>query len=216
MKVYTEEKSLKDKVKFEERKITEISKKKKQTDTDKKNLQKHKDNIKKHEKRLMELAKEQETMRIYTPDKDKTPDISNIVSPMPGSDRQLTVKGKEIKDCMTEDGWTYAVGSQRKIGKHQVESIMRAKRNPFFKSVKPLKCPDDFTVGQDETIVKQWLVWQHEATVMFVIPEQDKVITFDTSASLGGKTIKALGTQVRNLSDLVGNEMVFVGFMQEK
>jgi len=146
--------------------------------------------------------------------KDKTPDISNIVSPMEGDDRQLLEKGRVIEDCMSDGEWTYSVNAERKVGKSKVSSIMRAKPNLYFRKT-PLKCPDDFTVGQDKTIVKQWLVWQHEATVMYVIPDQNEVITFDTSFKLGKEDVKALGTRIRSLSDLVGNDKVFVGYMPE-
>jgi hypothetical protein len=73
-------------------------------------------------------------------------------------------------------------------------------------------------VGQDQAIVKQWLVWKHEATVLAVIPDQDKVVTFDTSFGWGGKEVKALGTRVRTLDKLLNPEkdQVFVGYMQGK
>jgi hypothetical protein len=120
---------------------------------------------------------------------------------------------------MTDDGWTYSVNDKRTVGKNKMNSVMRAKPNPYFRTA-PLKCPDELMEGQDETIVKQWLTWQHEATVMFVIPETDTVVTFDTSFKLGvgdsAEDVKALGTRKRRLSDLVGDENLFVGYMQEK
>lgn len=213
------EKPLEDKIMYWERQIQELNKKKKQTEKDKKKIDEYTEHIKSHNQRLKELEPAKKSMHIFTPGKDKTPDISNIISPMEGDDRQLMEEGKVITDCMSDGKWTYSVNAERKVGKSQVESIMRAMPNPYFRKT-PLKCPDDFTEGQDKNIVKQWLVWQHEATVMYVIPDQNKVVTFDTSFKLGKgkqeKEIKALGTRIRYLKDLVGNEKVFVGYMPDK
>jgi hypothetical protein len=215
MTIYKEEVGIKRKIKNAEEKIDTIGKKKTQTNKDAESLKAQKAVIADNNKKLEALKTQQKTMLIYTPEKDKTPDISNIVSPM-GPDTQLLQKGKPITDCMNDGEWTYSVNDKRQVGKSQVESVMRAKANPFFTRTTPLKCPDDFLAGQDKTIVKQWLVWQHEATVMFVIPENSKVITFDTSFKLGKEEVKALGTRIRHLSDLINNDNIFVGFIPGK
>jgi hypothetical protein len=215
MKIYNEEPSLKGKINFLEGQIQELNKKKKQTGKDKRKIETYAEQIKTHNKRLQELEISKKSMHIFTPEKDKTPDISNIVSPMEDDDRQLMENGKVIEDCMSDGDWTYSVNTERKVGKNKVFSIMRAKPNTYFRTT-PLKCPDDFTEGQDKNIVKQWLVWEHEATVMYVIPDRKMVVTFDTSFKLGKDNVQALGTRIRDLSELVGNDKVFVGYMPGK
>ncbi len=219
LKVYKEEEALKATIRRNEKNKTETSTKRKKTPRDEGNLKKYDSAIAAAQLRLDELKKQQETMRIFTPGKDKTPDNSNIVRPMEGSGLGLVSKGKKITECMTDDGWTYSVNDKRTVGKNKMSSIMRAKPNSFLRTA-PLKCPDELMEGQDDTIVKQWLTWQHEATVMFVIPETDTVVTFDTSFKLGvgddAKEVKALGTRKRRLSDLLGDENLFVGYMPEK
>jgi uncharacterized protein DUF4157 len=218
MKVYKEETKLKDEVKYLQGQVDALTKKKNQTASDKARIKRHGEDIARRNKRLQELGDSQKSMHIYTPEKDTTPDISNIVSPMQGDARRLTLTkaGTEIKDCASDGEWTYSI-AQRQVGKSKVESVMRAKPNPFLRTA-PLKCPDELTVGQDQAIVKQWLVWKHEATVLAVIPDQDKVVTFDTSFGWGGKEVKALGTRVRTLDKLLNPEkdQVFVGYMQGK
>ena len=215
MKIYNEEERLKKDIRFFEGQIQGFKEKKKQTEKDKTKIENYAAKIQAHNARLKELENSQQSMHIYTPEKDKTPDISNIVSLMEGEGRQLMEKGKVITDCMSDGKWTYSINAERKVGKSKVPSIMRAQPNPYFRK-DPLKCPDDFTEGQDKNIVKQWLVWQHEATVMYVIPDQNKVVTFDTSFKLGKEEVKALGPRIREVSDLVDNDRVFVGYMPEK
>jgi Domain of unknown function (DUF4157) len=178
-------------------------------------------------------------------DKEKfIPDNSNIVSPFPESELKLfdtdnpyteknangrtiadfTESSFEIKDKLTKNGWTYSFDQNRiqikgdsgRIDK--LESIMRVMPNPNV-GVCPdgeKSCPLEFTNVPNPKLIKQWLVWKHQATVMFVIPSQNKIVTFDTSGSFNDVPIRGLTPRERTLDSMIGNKNIFVGFSPGK
>jgi len=85
---------------------------------------------------------------------------------------------------------------------------MRAMLNPY--DCRDDDCTLEFSTTPNPQVVKQWLKFAHEATVMH---SDDRVtITFDTSTDWNGQDVKGMGTRRRRTSDLVNNPRVLVGF----
>jgi hypothetical protein len=173
------------------------------------------------------MLKDRDEMKLFKPQQEKgfIPDVSNIVSTFPEKELPLLETegpGFEIKDGHKSNGWTYSIDKERvqkkrivnkveKIDKY--ESVMRVKPNPNH-GVCPKgeqSCPLNFDNKPDPKLLKQWLVWKHQATVMFVKPP-GTVITFDTSGSFHDTKISGLTPLERSLGSLIGNKNIFVGF----
>ncbi|MGN6212327.1 eCIS core domain-containing protein [Parafilimonas sp.] len=133
----------------------------------------------------------------------------------------------EITDGLKRNGWTYSINDTRitrTVGKGDKAkqlsfgSVMRVKPNPNA-GVCPdgeKSCPLNFDDKPDPKLIKQWLTWRHQATVAFVIPDENKVVTFDTSGSFGGTAIKGLTLRERSLSSMISESNLFVGYHPEE
>lgn len=132
----------------------------------------------------------------------------------------------EISDRLKHNGWTYSINDTRvtrQVGKGDKQktlnfgSVMRVKPSPNT-GVCPdgeKSCPLNFDDKPDPKLIKQWLVWKHQATVAFVIPDENKVVTFDTSGSFGGTPIKGLTLRERYVGSMTGEDNLFVGYHPE-
>lgn len=129
----------------------------------------------------------------------------------------------EIADGLKQNGWTYSINNTRitrTVGKDDKKktlnfgSVMRVMPNPNA-GVCPQgekSCPLNFDNRPDPALIKQWLKWTHMATVAFVIPDENKVVTFNTSGSFDGTAIKGLTLRELSLSSMIEKDNLFVGY----
>lgn len=159
--------------------------------------------------RIQEIEEDYESMRIYMPEKDKLPDISNIVSPSDSVGDKYKMGDFSVTDGATDKaGWTYKV-RQQQIRKSKATTIMRVKRNPYDTKNDP-NIPLDFSTSPNPKMVKQWMKWQHQATVMHA--DANNVVTYDTSTSFDGDKVKGMGAKKRPTGGILNNPKVFVGY----
>ncbi|MFP2924895.1 DUF4157 domain-containing protein [Pyxidicoccus sp. 3LG] len=161
---------------------------------------------------LDDSKKALDAMRAFKPEAGKLPDISNMVSPMGASGGPL--RFENIATSALGEGtdtskhqWTYKVQEQV-IGKHKVTTIMRARLNPY--DCRDGGCILEFSTTPNPKVVKQWLTFMHEATVMY--SDKDLTVTFDTSTQFAGQDVAAMGARKRSTAELVNNPKVMVGF----
>ena len=184
------------------------------------------------EAKLEALKKRISAMEVFLPEKDKTPDYSNTFVPFDSPDLEMKEGGKQIVDGMKDgEGWTYSVNDKRLVAGHPtkkpdkdkpavnipVKTIMRVKPNLFYCPDGEKSCPLDFSENKNKKLIKQWMIWKHEATVMFVMPTKE-IITYDTSGSFNNTQIKGMSAQRRNLNSLLNPDRghrIFVGFAPE-
>lgn len=188
------------------------------------------------------MLEERSKIDLFKTPKEKSfvPDFSNLVSPFPEADLKIfdTQKvyketqagnqaivdveesGFEIKNGITRNGWTYSINEDRvelksKKGTTKVSSVMRVQPNPFVCSQPGSKCDLEFSNKPNPNLVKQWLIWRHQATVLFVKPPST-IYTFDTSGRFNDTKISGLTVMERHLSSMTGTKNVFVGFTPGK
>ncbi len=132
----------------------------------------------------------------------------------------------EISDGLKHNGWTYSINDTRvtrQVGRGNNQktlnfgSVMRVRPSPNVGDCPDgeKSCPLNFDDKPDRKLLKQWLVWKHQATVAFVLPDENKVITFDTSGSFGGTPIKGLTLRERYVGSMTGENNLFVGYHPE-
>ncbi|MCP3138163.1 eCIS core domain-containing protein [Pyxidicoccus xibeiensis] len=170
------------------------------------------DKLKQLELQLASAKKALQGMRAFKPEAGKLPDISNMVSPMGAAGGAL-----RFEDIATgplgaagdpnRNPWTYKTQVQL-IGKHSVTTIMRAMPNPY--DCANGKCTVEFSTTPNPQVVKQWLTFMHEATVMY--SDKDLTVTFDTATQFAGQDVAAMGARKRLTSELIDNPKVLVGF----
>ncbi len=83
---------------------------------------------------------------------------------------------------------------------------MRVQPNPFVCSQPGSKCDLEFSNKPNPNLVKQWLIWRHQATVLFVKPPST-IYTFDTSGRFNDTKISGLTVMERHLSSMTGTKM---------
>ncbi|WP_395826048.1 hypothetical protein [Archangium minus] len=161
---------------------------------------------------LEDAKKVLEGIRAFKPEVGKLPDISNMVSPMGPAggplrfeDIATTGLGEDAEE--RKHPWTYKTQVQV-IGKRRVTTIMRAMLNPY--DCRNGGCTLEFSTTPNPKVVKQWLTFEHEATVMY--SDEKVTFTFDTSTAFAGKHVAALGARKRLTAELLNNPKVFVGF----
>ncbi|MCE9672833.1 DUF4157 domain-containing protein [Myxococcus stipitatus] len=185
------------------------------TDAARKELAKRQDEFDKKKAALKESEANLAKMRIYNPETASLPDISQLVSPMGPVGGNLrfedlaTVPLPEDKEA-TKHKWEYRVQVQDIRGT-RITTIMRAVLNPH--DCANGGCTLEFTTTPNRQVIKQWLTFQHEATV--VSSDESVTITFDTSTQFKGKEVKALGERKRNTQDLLDKAHILVGFAPE-
>jgi hypothetical protein len=185
------------------------------------------------EKKLAALKKKINSMEVFLPEKDKTPDYSNTFVPFDSPDLEMKEDGKSITDGMKDkEGWTYSVNDKRLVAGHPtkkpdkdkppvnipVKTIMRVRPNPFYCPGGEKSCPLDFSENKNKKLIKQWMIWRHEATVMFVMPNTQEIITYDTAGTFDKTKIKGMSAQRRSLNSLLHPDKghrIFVGFAPE-
>lgn len=161
-------------------------------------------------KQLAAAKKALDGMRAFRPEKGELPDISNIVSPMGAAGGPLrfeNIATAGLGDDSDKQPWSYQIQTQR-IGQHEVTTIMRAMLNPY--DCRDGGCTLEFSTTPNPKVVKQWLTFMHEATVMYA--DDDLTVTFDTSTRFDGQEVAAMGARKRNTAELLNNPKVLVGF----
>lgn len=142
----------------------------------------------------------------YLPEGAKLPDVSNMYDV-----RDLAQYGFS-ESRVAESGWEMR-RQQQMIGKQTMETVMRVKPN-VPENGASAGMPLDFTTAKNPLMVKQWLQWQHEATVAF--SSSSGTITFDTSFEFDGRSYNGMGLRKRDTSKLIQDRMVFVGYSPEQ
>ena len=148
-------------------------------------------------------------MSTFTPEDDRLPDISHIISPDSFGDDIHVGKLKFKENFKDAEGWTYHTGVKA-INKHRSANVlMRVRPNPFY-----FEAGDnpklDFTFSKNPKMIKQYMRWTHEATIMYA--DDSATITFDTWAKYQGKEINGQSTRKRNTADILGKDNVYVGY----
>ncbi|MCI5224884.1 MAG: hypothetical protein D3924_19995 [Candidatus Electrothrix sp. AR4] len=154
------------------------------------------------------LKKDMDSMRAFKPEKTKVPDISNIVSPTSSKGGVHRIGKLSFSDgSVDSEGWEYRVQKQV-INGREVTSIMRAKLNAADCAGRT--CKLEFSTTPNPDVVKQWLKYTHETTVMHA--DERWTITFNTSTKFDNQKVKGMGANKNSTANLLAKPGLMVGY----
>jgi hypothetical protein len=173
-----------------------------------KGLATRQDKISDARKLVDNLKKDMDSMRAFKPEKTKVPDISNIVSPTSSKGGVHRIGKLSFTDgSVDSEGWKYRIQKQV-INGREVTSIMRAKLNAADCASKT--CKLEFSTTPNPDVVKQWLKYTHEATVMHA--NEQWTITFNTSTKFDSQKVKGMGANKNSTANLLAKPGLMVGY----